>query len=61
MKPGEALAEDLRRVGIVLVAAGIVTGLLQGEIGTGAAIYATVIGVGLAIAGYWLHHREETQ
>lgn len=61
MSPGEALAEDLRRVGIVLVAAGVVTGFLQGELGPGAAIYATVIGIALAIVGYWLHHREETQ
>lgn len=61
MSPGEALAEDLRRVGIVLVAAGVVTGFLQGKLGTGPAIYATVMGVGLAIVGYWLHHREEAQ
>ncbi len=61
MRPGEALAEDLRRVGIVLVAAGVVTGFLQGKLDTGAAIYATVGGVALAIVGYWLHRREEIQ
>jgi len=60
LTPGNALAEDLRRFGLILLAAGIVGGLLQEDVGTAAGVYASSIGVLLTIVGYWLHHREAT-
>lgn len=59
MKPGHALAEDLRRFGLVLLAAAVVSGFLQDKVSIGAAIYAAVIGVVFNGVGYWLHSRED--
>jgi membrane associated rhomboid family serine protease len=55
----QALAEDCRRLGLILLAAGIVSGLLQGHIPSGYAIYASLAGVGFAILGYSLHFWEQ--
>lgn len=59
MRPGQALAEDLRKVGVALLVAGAVLGFLEEQVSTGAALYAAFIGMLLGVAGYWLHDREE--
>lgn len=59
MRPGHALAEDLRKVGVALLVAGVVLGFLEEQVNTGAALYAAMVGVILSVAGYWLHYREE--
>lgn len=61
MSVSKAVAENLRRLGLILLAAGLIGGFLQNEVGYGPAIYATVSGVGLAIVGYWLHNSKEEQ
>lgn len=58
MTPGTAFAEDLRRFGLILLAAAVVGGFLQDQVSAGASIYAAVVGVGLNFVGYWMHSRE---
>lgn len=58
MRPANALAEDLRRFGLILLVAGVVGGFLRSQVGHASAVYAAVVGVGLLIVGYWLHQRE---
>jgi len=58
MKPGNALAEDFRRVGVALIVAGLVGGFLQAHVPGIASIVAAILGAGLCSVGYWLHHKE---
>lgn len=55
-----ALSEDLRKLGLILLAAGIVAGFLRGQVSFGESIAAAVSGVILNIAGYVLHRPEDT-
>ena len=58
MNPGHALAEDLRRVGVALIVTGLVAGFLEDQVTALTSIGASVVGVGLLIGAYWIHHRE---
>lgn len=58
MKPEEAIAEDLRRLGLLLLAAGIIGGFLKDDVPAALAVYATLVGVAAAIVGYYLLARE---
>lgn len=57
MSPGNALAEDLRRFGLILLAAAVVGGFMRDQVGSTPAVYAAVIGAGLLFVGYWCHHK----
>jgi hypothetical protein len=59
MKPLEALAEDLRRLGVAAIIAGLVGGFLEDNIPGVAAVMAAILGVLLLGVGYWAHHRTE--
>jgi hypothetical protein len=59
VKPLHAIAEDLRRFGLILLTAGVVGGFLQEQASSGAAVYAVILGVVFNIVEYWLHHRED--
>lgn len=54
-----AISEDLRKLGLILIAAGIVAGFLREQVNFGPAIVAPISGVALNIAGYLLHRLEE--
>ncbi len=56
MQPGEALAEDLRRFGLILLAAAIVGGFMRAQVGAMVSVLAALVGVALLVAGYWCHH-----
>jgi|GEM_PF-2681633 len=60
MKPLHAIAEDLRRVGVALIIAGLVGAFLQDTVPAIAALAGIVIGVLSNLMGYWLHSKEET-
>ena len=59
MRPLEAVAEDLRRLGIAAIVTGLVGGFLEDNIPGIAAIMAAVLGVLLLGVGYWAHHKAE--
>lgn len=59
MRAGEAIAEDLRRLGLTLVVTGLVVGFLQEKIGGWYSGSAVVLGFVFANVGYWLHRRED--
>jgi uncharacterized membrane protein YfcA len=57
MDPKVALAEDLRRVGVAAIIAGIVGSFLQGQVDPGIGFVA-ILGGGLGLlSGYYVHHR----
>lgn len=58
MRTRQAIAEDFRRFGIILLAAAVVGGFLQEQVAIGAAAYAAVSGIACNIVGYWLHRPE---
>jgi hypothetical protein len=59
MKAGHAVAEDMRRVGVSAIVAGVIGGFLQDQVPLLAAMLATILGGGACVAGYWQHSREE--
>jgi uncharacterized membrane protein AbrB (regulator of aidB expression) len=59
MKAGYAFAEDLRRVGVAAIVAGVIGGFLQDQVPIPASWLATVLGVTACFVGYWLHDLEE--
>lgn len=59
MRPGEAIAEDFRRVGVAAIVAGLVGGFLGDRVPGAAAVAAAVLGVAANLAGYAMHRREE--
>jgi len=59
MKAVHAFAEDLRRVGVAAIVAGLVGGFLQDQVPVFAAILAAILGGSACAAGYWWHRREE--
>jgi len=61
MSVRQAIAEDLCRLGLILLAAGVVGGFLNDQIAHGPAIYATLAGVLFSVFGYWQHGKEENQ
>lgn len=58
MRPGDAAAEDARRVGVALIVTGLVAGLLEDRVAPVAAAGAAVLGIALLIGGYWMHRIE---
>jgi hypothetical protein len=46
-----AISEDLRKLGLILIAAGIVAGFLRGQVSAGAAILAAISGLALSFVG----------
>ena len=61
MRPVDAAAEDVRRVGVALIVAGLVAGVLEDRVPGLAAFGAVVLGIALLFGGYWLHRRERAQ
>lgn len=61
MKPLHAIAEDLRRVGVALIIAGLVGSFLQDQVPALAALAGIVIGIVSNLVGYWLHSKEESE
>lgn len=61
MRPGEAVAEDFRRVGVAAIVAGLVGGFLEDRVPGAAAIAAALLGVVANLAGYAIHRREENR
>lgn len=59
MKPLEAVAEDLRRLGVAAIIAGLVGGFLEDNVPGIAAMTAAALGFILNILGYWTHHQAE--
>ena len=59
MKPLEAMAEDLRRLGVAAIITGLVGGFLEDNVPSNAAITAAVLGILFLGAGYWAHHKTE--
>jgi len=59
VRPLEAAAEDLRRLGVAAIIAGLVGGFLEDTVPAAAAIVAAVIGFTLTSLGYWAHHQAE--
>lgn len=59
MKPGNALAEDLRRIGSASIIGGVAATAIKHELAAWAGAVAVVIGVLLNGVGYWLHHKED--
>jgi hypothetical protein len=59
MKAGHAIAEDLRRVGVAAIVAGVIGGFLQDQVPLLAAMLAVILGGGACATGYWRHSREE--
>ena len=57
-RPGSAFAEDLRRVGVALIIAGLVGAFMREHVASGAAIVAALLGALLCGLGYWIHHKE---
>lgn len=58
MTPADAVGEDLRRVGVALIIAGIVGGMLKDQVPPIVAGLSAIFGLALAGIGYWAHHRE---
>ena len=59
MRPLEAAAEDLRRLGLAAIAAGLVGGFLEDTVSGAAAMTAATLGFILNVLGYWAHHQAE--
>lgn len=59
MKPLEAAAEDLRRLGVAAIIAGLVGGFLEDNVPGIAAMTAAALGFILNVLGYWAHHQAE--
>ncbi len=61
MRPGEAIAEDFRRVGVAAIVAGLVGGFLEDRVPGAATIAAAVLGIAANLVGYAIHRREEEE
>lgn len=61
MKPGHALAEDFRRIGVTLIIAAIIGGILNDSVPGVSAVLAVIVGIVLLGVGYWIHDKEERQ
>jgi len=59
MRPLEAAAEDLRRLGSAAIIAGLIGGFLEDSVPGAAAVMAAILGLALLGVGYWAHHRAE--
>ena len=59
MKPLEAAAEDLRRLGVAAIITGLVGGFLEDNVPSMAAVISAVLGILFLAAGYWAHHKTE--
>lgn len=57
MRPLEALAEDLRRLGIALIIIGIVGAMIGDPVSLPAAAVAAAVGFALLGAQYWMCSR----
>lgn len=61
MRSGDAFAEDLRRLGLILLAAGIVSGFIQNELPAYTAFSALLGGIAAAGMGYYVHRTERVR
>ncbi len=59
MKPLEAAAEDLRRIGVAAIVTGLAGGFLEDKVPGIAAVVAAALGVVLNAVGYWVHWEAE--
>ena len=59
MRPGEAIAEDFRRVGVAAIVAGLVGGFLEDRVPGAAAVAAAVLGLAGNLMGYAIHRHKE--
>lgn len=55
MRPLHALAEDMRRIGIAALIAGLIGGFLQDKVPTGAAALTAILGALACVWGYTIH------
>jgi len=59
MRAGNAIAEDLRRVGVAAIVTGVVGGFFQDQVPLLLAGLLVVFGGSSCVLGYRLHSREE--
>ena len=53
IRPGDAVAEDARRVGVAVIVTGFVASLLEARVAPEVATLAAIFGITLLIVGYW--------
>jgi hypothetical protein len=61
VRPADAFAEDLRRLGLIFIASGVVGGFLQGDFPGYTAVFVVLYGVAACVLGYRVHKRQSAR